>query len=187
MNEQELYDEIYETKERLTMLITEHWKLYSNMDTWFFWFDIITVVVPLVVLFFTIDRKRLFEISFFGYSLHIIWTGVDSFLTSHNYFNHPHSISYMLPQGITVTAVLFPVFFMLLYQYCTNNGKNFYLFALIGTFVFAIGFGFFTDLVDLLRMHKGMNLFYLFLIDFVIVLIAFGMTKLFQCIKNTVK
>lgn len=184
MNQKELYQEIYEKKEQLNSLLTESWKLYSNMETWFFWVNLLTILIPLAVLFFTVDRKRLFEISFFGYSAHVIWTVVDGFLAKNNYFNHPHSISYLLPLGITVTAVLFPVVFMLLYQHCTNKGKNFYLYAIIGSFIFAYGFGFLTEAAGMLKMHKGMNLLYLSLIDIVIVFIAFGMTNLFLKIKK---
>lgn len=184
MNENELYYEIYKKKEQLGDLIAEHWKLYSNVDTWFFWFNLMTVLIPLIILFFAVDRKRLFEISFFGYSVHVLWTMMDGYLTGNNYFNHPHSLSYLLPQGITVTAVLFPVIFMLLYQYCTNNGKKFYIYSIIGAFIFAFGFGSFAESFELLRMHKGMNLMYLFLIDIVIIFIALGMTKFFHKMKQ---
>lgn len=185
MTEKELYYQIYEKKEQLASLLENHWQLYSNMSTWFFWANLLTFVVPLIILYFLVDRKRIFEISFFGYSIHIIWVTIDGFLTDNNYFNHPHSLSYVLPEGITVTAVLFPVVFMLIYQYCTNNDKNFYIYSIIGAFIFAFGYGSFAVAVEMLRMHEGMNLIYLFIIDAVVVLIAFGMTNLFHKIKNT--
>ncbi|WP_010531311.1 hypothetical protein [Lentibacillus jeotgali] len=184
MNEQELYHKIFEQKEQLEYLLKEHWQLFSNMGTWFFWFNLVTIITPLIILYFTVDRKRLFEVAFYGYSTHLLWLNTDMVLTANNYFNHPHSISYILPEGVSVTAVLFPVIFMLLYQYCTNNGKNYYLYAIVSSAIFAFGFGYFAESVDLLRMHKGMNLFYLTIIDIAISLIAFWVTKLFLFIKN---
>ncbi|GGJ89814.1 hypothetical protein GCM10007063_10580 [Lentibacillus kapialis] len=184
MNEKELYYTILEQKQELESLMKEHWQLFSGMDTWFFWINLATIIVPLIILYFTVDRKRLFEISFFGYSVHVLWLNIDTLLTANNYFNHPHSISYLLPEGVTVTAVLFPVIFMLLYQYCTNNGKNFYLYAIVASIIFVFGYGTFSVSVDLLRVHKGMNFFYLTLIDIAIVFIAFWATKLFQLIKR---
>lgn len=184
MNEKELYFKIYETKEQLGNLITEHWNLYSNMGTWYFWFNVAAILLPLIILFFALDKKRFFEVSFYGYSVHILWVYIDSYLTSNNYLNHPHSVSYLLPQAFTVTAVLFPVTFMLLYQYCIKNEKNFYIYSIIGSFIFAFGFGGISLAVELLRMHKGMNLFYIFLIDIAIVFTALGMTNLFKKIKN---
>ncbi len=58
------------------------------------------------------------------------------------------------------------------------------MYATIGSIVFAFGFGGFSDVVDLLRMAKGMNLMYLFLIDIAVVFTALWMTKLFQKFKD---
>ncbi|QKY70802.1 hypothetical protein [Lentibacillus sp. CBA3610] len=187
MSEQQLYDEILKQKEQLQNLLQEHWELYSSMDTWFFWFNLATIIIPLIILYFLIDRRRLFEICFYGYTAHILWLNTDIVLSNNNYLTHPHSISHILPQGFTITAVLFPVVFMLLYQYCTNNEKNFYLYAIIVSIIFACGAGGISGFVDLLRMHKGMNFFYLTLIDIVIAFIALWATKLFQRIKHRTK
>lgn len=184
MNEQQLYYKIAEVKDHLSSLMREHWQLYSNTGTWFFWFNLATIIIPLIVLYFTIDRKRLFEIAFYGYSLHVLWLNIDLILTANNYFNHPHSLFYILPEGISVTSVLLPVVFMLLYQYCTNNGKSFYLYATAASALFAFGFGYFAESVDLLRMHKGMNLFYLSLIDVSAVFIAYWATNIFLIMKK---
>src|SRR5699024_8933709 len=117
-----------------------------------------------------------FEIAFFGFFNHVLWYMVDDFLTSNNYFNHPHSLSYLLPQGITVAAVMFPVFFMLIYQYCTNRKKNFWIYSLIGCFVFTYGYASLILAIDMARFHKGMNLFHLTLIDIAVVYTAYVMT-----------
>jgi hypothetical protein len=37
------------------------------MGTWQFWVVIALLVVPLILLYYTIDRKRIFGIFFFGY------------------------------------------------------------------------------------------------------------------------
>ncbi|MFC4558448.1 hypothetical protein ACFO3D_09515 [Virgibacillus kekensis] len=185
MTEKELYQQIYTTKEQLGNLLTEHWQLYSNMTTWYFWVNLVILIVPFIVLYMYVDRKRIFEVAFYGYSIHILWYNVDGFLTGNNYMNHPHSLTTFLPESFTVSAVFFPISFLLLYQYCTNNGKNYYIYSVIGSFIFAFGFGGISLLVELLRFHKGMNLFYLFLIDIVIVLTALAMTKVFFWIKNT--
>jgi hypothetical protein len=179
MNENQLYDKIYEQKDQLLHLVTEQWNANSGINTWYFWFNIASILLPLAFLYFKIDKKRIFELSFFGYSVHVLWSNVDSILYKANLLNHPHPPHYLLPIGITVTAVLLPVTFMLLYQYCSNRGKNFYLYAIIGSLIFAYGFGSISLKVDLLRMHKGMNLHYLFLIDVAVAFIAFWATKLF--------
>lgn len=184
MNEQELYNKIREQKEQLAQLEQEHWQLFSSIDTWYFWVNLGTIVIPLVILYFVIDRTRLFEIAFFGYSTHLLWLITDTVLSANNYLNHPHTFFYFLPEGVTVTTVLFPVVFMLVYQYCTNNKKNFYLYAIVASVIFAFGLGSISDSIDLFRMHKGMNLFYLTLIDIAIAFIAYWATNIFLMIKK---
>ncbi|WP_174615187.1 hypothetical protein [Virgibacillus ihumii] len=185
--EQQLYQQIYQLKEELGGLIKEYWKLYSNPGTEFFWINILTILISFTVWFIVVDRRHIFKIAFFGYSNHILWVIVDSYLTSNNYFNHPHSLSYLLPQGTTVSTVLFPVCFMLLYQYCMKRNKNFWIYAIIGSFVFAYGFGSLADAIDMARFHQGFNLFKLSLIDVAVVFISYLMTLLFQKIQRSDK
>ncbi|WP_077326421.1 hypothetical protein [Virgibacillus siamensis] len=184
MNQHDLYMKIFNMKEELGGLIKEHWQLYSNMGTGYFWLNLATVIVPLIAWLFLVDRKRVFEIAFFGFFTHVLWYMIDSFLTSGNYFNHPHSLFYLLPQGISVSAVLFPVVFMLLYQYCTNHKKSFWIYSVIGCFLFAYGYGLLMISIDMVRLHKGMNLLYLSLIDVAVVFIAYVMTLLFLKLRQ---
>lgn len=183
MSEKELYSKIIEEKNKLSQLLTDHWNLYSDMSTWYFWYNLMVLIIPLIILYICIDRKSLFEISFFGYSLHIIWYNVGSFLSSNNYFNYPHSLTPFLPQGFSVTAVLYPVTFMLLYQYCKNNGKSFCIYSIFGALIFEI-YDYFSMITGLIRLHNGMNLFISFLLSVAMIYLAFGMTKLFKKIKN---
>ncbi|WP_188455439.1 hypothetical protein [Virgibacillus oceani] len=184
MNEQQLFDQIYEQKEQLKSLINDYWVTYSGPETWYFWYNIGNLVIPLVILYFLLDRKRLFEICFFGFSIHVMWANIDSILASGNYFVITHTLTHLLPVGVTVTAVLLPVCFMLIYQYCTNRGKNYYIYAIIAAILFAYGFGSIYKYNDMLVMSKGMNLTYLALIDIAVVLIAYWFTKLFIMIKD---
>jgi hypothetical protein len=185
VNEKEILQTIYDLKEKLSDLRVEHWLKYSNWETWYFWFNIMSIIVPLVILYFKLERKRLFEICFFGFIVHVTWSNIDSILSSNNYLIHPHGFTHFFPMGITVTAVVLPVFFMLLYQYCTNKGeKYFYLYTIILSAFFAYGFGYWSKEVELLKMYKGMKLTYLFLIDILVAYIAYWVTKLFIVIKN---
>ncbi|MFC7062089.1 CBO0543 family protein [Halobacillus seohaensis] len=184
MNETQLSNKIFEQKEQLNSLISKYYELYSGMDTWYLWFNIASILIPLIILYFKIDKKRLFEISFFGYTAHLLWANIDSVLSANNYLVHPHTLTHLTPTGITITAVLFPVTFMLLYQYCTNKEKSFYIYAIIFSLIFAYGFGGFSKAVDLLKMHKGMNLTYLFLIDIAVAFTALWVTKLFRKFKD---
>jgi len=165
-------------------MFTEHWQLYSNMGTGFFWINLAMIIVPLIGWLIIVDKERLFEIAFFGFFNHVLGYMVNSFLTSNNYFNFVHSFFYMLPQGITITAVLFPVVFMLIYQYCTSRKKNFWIYSVIGCFLFTYGYASLMAAIDMARFHKGMNPFYLFLIYTAVIFISYVMTLLFLKLRK---
>ncbi len=59
MNEHDLYMKIFEKKEELGSLLKEHWQLYSNMGTGYFWINLATFVVPLIVWFVSTGRECL--------------------------------------------------------------------------------------------------------------------------------
>ncbi len=85
MKKEEQYDKIFEHKEELTDMLIKYWQQYSNMGTWYFWGNVSILLIPLIVLFFTIDKKRLFEIAFFGYTTHVVLTYIDIILSMNNY------------------------------------------------------------------------------------------------------
>ncbi|WP_062046620.1 hypothetical protein [Bacillus sp. JCM 19034] len=185
MDKEHLYEDILKTKEELVTLTTEFWTRYAGFDTWYFWVNVATITLPLIILYILIEKKRLFEICFFGYTTHVLWANIDNIMSMNNLIIHPHSLTHMLPVGITVTTVLFPVTFMLLYQFCTDYKRNMYIYTIIASFIFAYGFGGLSLILDLLRLENGMNLFYLFLINIVITLISYWFTKFFLKIKGT--
>ncbi|MCK0472011.1 hypothetical protein [Halalkalibacter sp. APA_J-10(15)] len=185
MKKEQLYESILNKKEELVILTKQYWSQYAGIHTWYFWTNIATIIIPLFILYVLIDRKRIFEISFFGYTAHVLWANIDNILSMNNLLIHPHSLTHLLPVGVTITAVLFPVTFMLIYQFCTNYNRNFYLYAVVASIIFAFGFGGLSLLLGLLHLENGMNLFYLFLIDLVVAFLSLWLTKLFLKIKGT--
>src|SRR5699024_7428221 len=136
-----------------------------NINTWYFWIILLSIIISLVILYFAIAKKRIFEISYYDYSVHVLWSKDDDALASHNDFVHSHSLTSFIPSGVNMISFVLPIAFMLLYQYCTNHGKNFYLWAIVLAIVFSFGFTSLESAVGLLRMHNGMSKFYVFLID----------------------
>lgn len=82
MNEAQLYQRIYKLREQLSGAYSEYWQHFSDVSTWYFWFNLASIVIPFIILYFAIDRGRLFEISFYGYSVHVLWSNADVFLVS---------------------------------------------------------------------------------------------------------
>lgn len=184
MSEEQLYNKILEVKEQLHNLQRTYWELTTSFDTWRFWFLLGSMIIALIILYFTVDRKRLFELTFFGFTIHVLWANTDQILTSLNYFSYPHSFTYLMTTGFTSTTVVFPVVFILVYQYCLKKGKNFFLYTIVLNLLFAFGMGPLYVYLGFLDMNKGMNYGFLYLIDVVVVFIAFAFTKFFKMMKQ---
>ncbi|WP_202079923.1 hypothetical protein [Caldalkalibacillus salinus] len=181
MTFKEYWEEIYDTNDKFNQLIGLFWQEYAHMGTWQFWVVAGLFLAPLVLLYFTVDRRRIFEIFFFGYTVHIFWGYTDIFLGRSNYFIHTYFLAPMLPFALNMTASFLPVSFLLLYQYCTNHNKNFYIYAAILSAVFSFLLVTIEVQLGLAELRKGIRMYHIFIIDIIIVYFAYGFTRL--CVK----
>ncbi|HWO76539.1 MAG TPA: hypothetical protein VNM69_11690 [Bacillus sp. (in: firmicutes)] len=186
MDYKEYWNQIFKESEELNSLIHSYWHQYSHFGTWQFWVVVSLLIIPLILLYFTVDRKRIFEIFFFGYTVHILWTYAGIALERYGYFVHTYFMSPVFPFSINMSASALPVGFLLVYQYCTNQNKNFYIYTLLISAFFAFGVTSIEQYIGLLEFRKGMNHLYIFLIDLVIVLTSYWFTRILLKIKRSV-
>jgi hypothetical protein len=177
VNYHQYWEKIIKKNHEITSLYSTYWHHYSNFNTWQFWVVLALLIVPLIILFFTVDRTRIFEILFYGYTVHMLWTYSVIFLERRNYLIHNFFITPLLPIAVNVTASVLPIGYLLLYQYCTNKKKNFYLYGVVLSGFFAFGFGSIEKMLGLATLRKGLTLFHLFLFDITIIIIAYWLTK----------
>ncbi|GGE43249.1 hypothetical protein GCM10011391_22590 [Pullulanibacillus camelliae] len=168
--------DIMEKEHALNMVLKDFWDQFSSWNTWQFWVILAVLIFPLVLLYFFMDRKRLFEIFFFGYTVHILWTYVDIFLETHNYMIHTYMLTWILPYALNLTTSFLPVGFLLLYQYCTNHRKNFYLFTIILSFIFSVILAPLEKYIGLVELRNHFHFYYVFFIDIGIAFIAYWFT-----------
>ncbi|WP_186580916.1 hypothetical protein [Aquibacillus kalidii] len=184
MDFQQYRNEIMKTSDQLSSLMSSFWKNYSGFGTWQFWVVISLLIIPLVLLYIKIDRSRIFELFVFGYTVHILWSYVDIILERYNYMIHPYSLTPILPYALNITTSVLPVGFILLYQYCTNNNKNFYIYTVILSGIFSFLFASIEMYIGLLEVRKGFNLICVFGIDVGITVIAYWFTHLCHKLKS---
>ncbi|WP_053363272.1 CBO0543 family protein [Bacillus sp. FJAT-27251] len=141
----------------------EYWYHYSHYLTWQFWLVLLLFVIPLILVVLFIDRRKIFLLGFYGYSVHVFFGYTDIFGVNNGYWTYPYKLLPILPASITLDASLIPVIFMLFYQYLLNHGKNYYLWML-GLCLF-LGYVFKPLMVGLGLFHFGgkENFFLLFL------------------------
>ena len=130
-----------------------YWQDYSSIDTWQFWVVLAMFLLPLVVLILFIDRKKVFQLGFYGYGIHIFFAIIDSFGVVKGLWIYPYKILPALPASVALDSSFVPVTFILLYQYILNKGKNYYIWMLF----LCITFAFFIKplLVGLGLFHFG--------------------------------
>ncbi|KKK36714.1 hypothetical protein WQ57_17795 [Mesobacillus campisalis] len=108
----------------------EYWSHYSHYFTWQFWVVLSLFVIPLILVVLFIDRRKIFLLGFYGYSVHVFFGYTDIFGVNNGYWTYPYKLIPILPASITLDASLVPVIYMLFYQYLLNHGKNYYLWML---------------------------------------------------------
>ncbi|MDU1846358.1 hypothetical protein AB1L07_08470 [Niallia alba] len=184
MDYKQFWNSINQKNDEIITLYANYRAEYSDITSWQFWMIIFTLILPLVILIFTVDRRRIFELFFYGYTVHIMSTYIDMVLGRKNLLIHNYFIFSALPNAINITASVIPVVYLLLYQYCTNKGKNFYLYSVITGLLLTYGLTTFNEAIGLVTLSNGMTKFYIFLLGIVVTYLAYWFTRLMKKIEN---
>ncbi|GGH79985.1 hypothetical protein JOD43_002272 [Pullulanibacillus pueri] len=174
-----LLDQIRKLNHQIADLNAHYWKLYNNVDTWQFWLNAVFLIVPLIVLLIYIDRKRVFQILFFGYTIHVLMNDLDIVSVLKGLVYHPYSLIPIPQVHLAIDTSFIPVFFMLVYQYSLNHKKNVYVLGILASACTGFLLGFFTEKTNLLQMYQWMHLWVLFLVNILEFFIAHWLTHFF--------
>lgn len=173
-----------ETQKELASLWRDYWFDYSAFDTWQFWVNVAFIIIPLIFLYFFIDRKKIFLLGFFGFNIHVWSVYLDATFTRANYIEYPYKAIPFIPIHFGVDSSLVPIAFILLYQWALNNGKNFYLYALLLIAFFSFIFKPISASHHLVHLKQGLNYFHVFISYVVIVLVSLIITNLFRYLQT---
>src|SRR5690606_24625126 len=84
-----MLDKIREGSIAHTEASMDHWLSYSHMGAWQFWVCVAALLLPLVVLLMRLDRRRTFQILFFGFVIHALMNYIDSYAVGNGSVVHP--------------------------------------------------------------------------------------------------
>ena len=172
-------NQLKNTQENLTNKWDHYWSTYSNIDTWQFWINFLLFIVPLIILYFKIDKKKAFHLGFYGYSIHMLSTYIDGYATRHGLWEYPYKLTSILPINFGLDTSLIPIVYIFVYQWTLNHKKNYYIYAILTSVFFAFIFKPILVLHNLIRLSNGSNYFHLFLFYFSGSLIAKWITNVF--------
>ncbi|MCM3671864.1 hypothetical protein M3181_23185 [Mesobacillus maritimus] len=167
--------------------IFDYWYEYSNFTNWQVWVCLAMFVVPLVLLILFIDRRRVFLLGFYGYSVHVFFAYTDIIGVDRGIWYYPYKLFAFLPSSFTLDASLVPVIYMLYYQYLLNRGKNYYLWMLPLCFLLAFFMKPLMVGIGLFHFHEKENFLLLFAGYVFTALIAKWLTDLFVFLSKSTK
>jgi hypothetical protein len=179
MSVEEYWSKINHASAKVSSLISSYWHEHSDWTSWQFWIILTCLILPLIVLLIKLDKGKALQILFFGYTVHMLWTYTEIILIRLGLMDHHYFLLPFLPQAIGITSSLLPVSFMLLYQYCIKQDKNYLLWSIVLAAVIAFLFVPIEKKIGFIALVKGLNNFHVFLIDVIISMLAYGLTKFF--------
>lgn len=161
-NQLELLKVIRSISRELSQYQIEYWHLYSYFGMWQFWVEVLMIIIPLIILFFSIDKSKALLLGFFGLNYHVWFSYSNSIGVGLGLWEYPYHLIPFLP-SFSLDAALVPVCFMLLYQWTLNHNKNIYLYSILLSSMFAFVLKPIMVKFHFIHMFNGINYFHLIL------------------------
>ncbi|RSD28421.1 hypothetical protein [Mesobacillus subterraneus] len=174
----EQFDEIVKMRQESQQALNQYWldnALYTSFE---YWMMVSFLLVPLIILFFKIDKSKIFFMGFFGYSIHVLFGLVDTFSKNTGLLNYPFPVIPTIP-GLSLETSLVPVTFMLVYQWTLNHQKNYYLYMGLTAAILAFAFKPFITALGLFKLYGNSTYYHLFFGYILIILGAKLITNIF--------
>ncbi|WP_096200374.1 hypothetical protein [Bacillus sp. FJAT-45350] len=175
----EALNKITSMTEKLSQTQLEYWQLYSHIDTWGFKIILLMFILPLVLLYFVIDRKNILLLGFYGMNIHIWFSYINIAGVRQGYYSYPFELLSFIPGNLALDATLIPVVFMLVYQWTIKFKKNIYVSSFALSLLLAFVFKPLLVGLNLFVLHKGVTYFHLFILYCIIFLISKLITNIF--------
>ncbi|PFA67124.1 hypothetical protein CN378_12170 [Bacillus sp. AFS015802] len=157
----------------------DYWLKFSDLGSWQFWIMSALFILPLIFLYIFLDKKKAVFFGFYGYNVHVFFTYADAIGANMLKWFYPYKLYPLLASSVSLDVSLVPVSYMLMYQWCYHNKKNYYVFMLILCAVFAFVFKPLLLAAGLFQMNNGTSYIHLFMIYVAVGLIAKWITNLF--------
>lgn len=182
-NRIEQFDKIVKMIEGAQAALNKYFFDYRIFTTFEYWLMIFFLIAPLVLLYFKIDKSKLFEICFYGYNIHVLFGYIDLYGRNLGYWNYPFPV---LPPitGLSLDASLVPVTFMLVYQWTIKRKKNYYIYSLLTAVIFSFLFKPVLVRMGLFKLYQEINYIHLLICYVIVVFVAKWMMDLFLWIRR---
>ncbi|MDR3583729.1 MAG: hypothetical protein P4L59_00180 [Desulfosporosinus sp.] len=115
MNESKMVDQILQNKLMYKQLSIEHW-LRFEVFTWQWWIGIAFIILPILVWWKLVDKRRILVITTFGFLVNILATVLDITGSELVLWHYTIRILPQIPLLFPVDFVMVPIAYMLVFQ-----------------------------------------------------------------------
>lgn len=112
-------EQIAYTLKHLTYGRIDNW-LDTDFNTFGWWFQIVLAVIAIVVWWKLVDKKRLLELTFYGFTVMTISVWFDQAGYELGLWYYPVDLIPVFPPSTAIDYIVLPVMYGLVYQYCPN-------------------------------------------------------------------
>ncbi|MEN6459979.1 MAG: CBO0543 family protein [Syntrophomonas sp.] len=94
--------------------------LKDDLHKWTWWLNLAVTVIPIIILWKVLDRRRFLEIIVFGMLMAMLATFLDALGITYSLWNYPDRFVPVSPRLIPIDFVALPFLYMLVYQRFTS-------------------------------------------------------------------
>ncbi|WP_270881621.1 CBO0543 family protein [Paenibacillus aestuarii] len=118
------YEEVQKARDKLHQLTVHQWK-HETVFTWEWWLLVGLSIFPLIIWWRIVDKKRAYEIAFYGCMINIMAVILDDLGTNLSWWGYPMKLIPIIPPLLTADSILVPIILMVVYQLFSSNWKTF--------------------------------------------------------------
>ncbi|MEN6328091.1 MAG: CBO0543 family protein [Syntrophomonas sp.] len=151
--------------------------LSDDLHKWTFWLNLAALLIPIIILWIVVDRRRFLEIFVFGMLMAMLVTFLDAMGIAYSLWDYPDRFLPISPRLLPIDFITLPFLYMLVYQRFTS-WKSY----IIASLVLALVFSFILEPVLVwLNLYETINWKYIysFPIYFIIALLVKWLTGIF--------
>jgi hypothetical protein len=110
------FEEVQEAREKFSDLAYQHW-LHDDLFTWKWYLLLLLAIIPWIIWWFLVDKKRLPEIVLYGSLIMIPTYVLDNIGTDLMWWEYPDKLFQMIPPLVPADLTLVPCSMMLIFQW----------------------------------------------------------------------
>ncbi|TVY05593.1 CBO0543 family protein [Paenibacillus cremeus] len=118
------YEDVQNARQQLSNLAYAHW-IHDDLFKWNWWLQLVLSIVPYIIWWFLLDKRRGIEILLYGAIIAILAIILDNIGTDLLWWEYPDKLVQVVPPLFPADIVLVPVWMMLVYQIFSGSSKLF--------------------------------------------------------------